>query len=131
MSIAPIGSTSAAPAIARSAAGADPSAPAGATRAGAAPITTAAVAAKAATAAKAAPAPTLEQLTDAVATLNQAPQTKAQGLEFSIDTDSKRTVVKLIDQTTKEVLRQFPSPEALEIAKSLDKATGFLIKQTA
>lgn len=76
--------------------------------------------------------PTDEQLTKAVADLNKAAQDNAQGLEFSIDKDSKRTVVKVIDQTTKEVLRQIPTPEALEIAKSLDKVQqGFLIKQTA
>lgn len=76
--------------------------------------------------------PTDDQLTKAVADLNKAAQDNAQGLEFSIDKDSKRTVVKVIDQTTKEVLRQIPTPEALEIAKSLDKVQqGFLIKQTA
>lgn len=78
--------------------------------------------------------PTLDQVSQAVSQLNQSPQARAQGLEFSIDKDSKRTVVKVIDQTTKEVLRQIPSPEALEIAKSLGNAShsaGLLIKQTA
>ena len=78
-----------------------------------------------------APTPTLEQVTQAVSQLNKSSQAKSQGLEFSIDQDSKRTVVKVIDQTTKEVLRQIPSPEALEIAKSLDSTKGLLIKQTA
>jgi flagellar protein FlaG len=63
--------------------------------------------------------------------LNKASQAKAQGLEFSVDNDSKRTIVKVVDQTTKEVLRQIPSPEALAIAKSLDSSKGLLIKQTA
>lgn len=76
--------------------------------------------------------PSLEQVTDAVTQLNKSLQIKAQSLEFSIDTESKRTIVKLIDQKTKEVLRQIPTPEALELAKSLDAAgTGQLIKQTA
>lgn len=82
----------------------------------------------------AATVPTLDQVSQAVSQLNQSPQARAQGLEFSIDNDSKRTVVKVIDQTTKEVLRQIPSPEALEIAKSLGNAghgSGLLIKQTA
>lgn len=81
-----------------------------------------------------APAPTLEQVTEAVSQLNKSSQAKSQGLEFSVDNDSKRTIVKVVDQTTKEVLRQIPSPEALEIAKSLDaldSAKGLLIKQTA
>jgi flagellar protein FlaG len=78
-------------------------------------------------------APSLDQVNQAVSQLNQSSQAKSQGLEFSVDTDSKRTVVKVIDQTTKEVLRQIPTPEALEIAKSLESksSTGLLIQQTA
>lgn len=78
-------------------------------------------------------APSLEQVTQAVSQLNKSSQAKSQGLEFSIDTDSKRTVVKVVDQTTKEVLRQIPTPEALEIAKALESksSTGLLIQQTA
>ncbi|KQN75464.1 flagellar biosynthesis protein FlaG [Duganella sp. Leaf61] len=77
--------------------------------------------------------PSLDQVNRAVSELNQSPQAKSQGLEFSIDTDSKRTVVKVIDQSTKEVLRQIPTPEALEIAKAMEaKSTkGVLIQQTA
>lgn len=78
-----------------------------------------------------APAPTLEQVNNAVSELNKSSQAKSQGLEFSVDNDSKRTIVKVVDQTTKEVLRQIPSPEALEIAKSLDTTKGLLIRQTA
>ncbi|SEO14570.1 flagellar protein FlaG [Duganella sp. CF517] len=78
--------------------------------------------------------PNAEQLKEAVSQLNKASQDKSQGLEFSIDNDSKRTVVKVIDQTTKEVLRQIPTPEALEIAKALESKSstaGLLIQQTA
>lgn len=79
----------------------------------------------------AAPVPTLDEVNQAVSELNKASQAKSQGLEFSVDNDSKRTVVKVVDQTTREVLRQIPSPEALAIAKSLDSSKGMLIKQTA
>jgi len=77
--------------------------------------------------------PTLDQVNEAVSQLNKSVQAKSQGLEFSVDSDTKRTVVKVIDQSTKEVLRQIPSPEALEIAKSLESTsgTGLLISQTA
>lgn len=71
-------------------------------------------------------------LDQAVDKLNKSPQASAQGLEFSIDPDSKRTVVKLVDQNTKEVLRQIPSKEALAIAAALDTTSkGLLIQQTA
>ena len=74
--------------------------------------------------------PSRAQLDQAVSELNASPQVKTQGLQFSIDEDSKRTVVKVIDQETQEVLRQIPTKEALEIAKSFASAKGQLISQS-
>jgi len=55
----------------------------------------------------------------------------AQSLQFEIDQDSDQIVVKIIDQSTKEVVRQMPTEEALEMAKAIDKMQGLLIRQTA
>jgi len=55
----------------------------------------------------------------------------AQSLEFEIDQDSKDIIVKVIDQRTRELIRQMPTEEALERAKAIDKMQGLLIKQTA
>lgn len=54
-----------------------------------------------------------------------------QNLEFTVDEGSDRTVVKVVDQKTKEVLRQIPSEEVLELAKALDLSQGLLIRQKA
>ena len=75
--------------------------------------------------------PTRAELKTAVDKLNQSMTASSQDLQFSVDEDSKKTVVKLIDRNTHEVLRQMPTKEALEIAKSLDKAMGKLIDQHA
>ncbi|HAT30290.1 MAG TPA: flagellar biosynthesis protein FlaG [Janthinobacterium sp.] len=78
------------------------------------------------------PVPTLAQVKQAVSDLNKSSQANARNIEFSVDKDSQRTVIKVVDQKTGEVLRQMPTHEALEIAKSLDDtAKGLLIKQTA
>lgn len=124
MTIDSIGSVATGRPAERQIAGADAAPPPGATRSPATTVDTA-------NAVKG--APSLEQVNRAVSELNKSPQAKSQGLEFSIDTDSKRTVVKVIDQSTKEVLRQIPTPEALEIAKAMEaKSTkGVLIQQTA
>lgn len=124
MTIDSISSVGAARPAERQVAGTDAAQPAGAPRAPATAVETA-------NAVKG--PPSLDQVNRAVSKLNQSPQAKSQGLEFSIDTDSKRTVVKVIDQSTKEVLRQIPTPEALEIAKAMEaKSTmGVLIQQTA
>ncbi|MET0266411.1 MAG: flagellar protein FlaG [Duganella sp.] len=124
MTIDSLGSVTATRVVERQTAGADAAAAPGAPRAPATAVETA-------NAVKG--APSLDQVNRAVSELNKSPQAKSQGLEFSVDTDSKRTVVKVIDQSTKEVLRQIPTPEALEIAKAMEaKSTkGVLIQQTA
>lgn len=76
-------------------------------------------------------APSQDELKDALDNINRSMQAKSQSLEFSIDQDSDRTIVKVVDQNTKEVIRQIPTPEALAISKALDNAQGLLIKQTA
>lgn len=75
--------------------------------------------------------PSTEQVAQAVKDINKAMESLNQGIEFSLDEDVHRTVVKVIDQKTKEVLRQMPSEETLEIAKALDKLQGLLIKAEA
>ena len=75
--------------------------------------------------------PDAKALDTAIGNINQSMATKGQDLVFSIDPDSERTVVKIVDQKTNEVLRQIPSQEALDIAKALDSAQGLLIRQTA
>ena len=76
--------------------------------------------------------PSHEDVSAAVKKMNDAMLGSSQSLQFSIDEDSKDIVVKVIDQNTKEVVRQIPSKEALQIAKSIDKMQqGLLINQTA
>jgi flagellar protein FlaG len=71
------------------------------------------------------------QLDDALHNINKSMQSLSQEIQFSIDPDSERTVVKVVDQRTQEVIRQMPSVEALEIAKALDRLQGLLIRQQA
>lgn len=136
MTIDTIGSTSSSRQVDRSAVGGDAATASGATRTpAAAPVETAA-------AVKGPEAlPSEEQVNDALSKLNSTPQAQANSLQFSVDEDTKRTVVKVVDLNTKEVVRQFPSKEALAIAAALDQqqssgagsgaSPGFLIDQTA
>ena len=72
-----------------------------------------------------------EHVAQAVKTINATLKNLNQNVEFTIDEDSQRTVVKVIDQETKQVLRQMPSQEALDIANALDRLQGLLIRQEA
>ncbi|WP_205750533.1 flagellar protein FlaG [Azonexus hydrophilus] len=56
--------------------------------------------------------------------------TKAE-ISFSIDQESGIQVVKVLDSQTKDVIRQFPSEEAIQLAQALDKLQGLLVKDKA
>lgn len=52
-------------------------------------------------------------------------------LSFSVDDVSGTQVVTIVDTQSNEVVRQFPSKEAIAIARALDKLQGLLIKDKA
>lgn len=74
-------------------------------------------------------APTPAELANAVEEVQAAIAPVAQNLQFSIDQDINRTIVKVVDSSTDEVIRQIPSEEIVAIAKAMDKLQGLLIKQ--
>lgn len=71
-----------------------------------------------------------QQLRAAVDTLNQAMQDSNQNLEFSIDSETKSPVVKVVDMQTGDLVMQFPSKAALAVAHSIDQyQRGLLLNQ--
>ncbi|MEC5396295.1 flagellar protein FlaG [Uliginosibacterium sp. H1] len=70
-----------------------------------------------------------EQVDRAMNEVRQALGPVARNLQFSIDDETGRTVIKVVDATTKEVIRQMPSEELLAITRSLDKFSGLFVKQ--
>ncbi len=70
-------------------------------------------------------------LASAVNKLNDFVAPALQTVEFAIDDQSDRVVVKVVDAVTKEVLRQIPNEEVLAMTKTLDKLQGLVIRQTA
>lgn len=72
-----------------------------------------------------------EQLEQAVKEVQDFVATVNQNLEFSVDDDTGRTVIKVIDRQTEQILRQIPSEEMLQIAKALGKLNGILVQQQA
>jgi flagellar protein FlaG len=72
-----------------------------------------------------------QALTGAVQKLNEYVAPALQTIQFSIDQDSERIVVKVVDTATQKVLRQIPNEEVLAITKTLDKLQGLVINQEA
>lgn len=75
--------------------------------------------------------PKMDDVKNAVEKINAAMKALSRNVEFSVDADSNRQVVKVVDQETQEVIRQVPTPEAIEIAKALDRLQGLLIRNKA
>ncbi len=55
----------------------------------------------------------------------------ASELNFSLEEDTGRMLVKIVDTETDEVIRQIPSEELLRISKALDKLQGLLLNSEA
>ena len=73
-----------------------------------------------------------EELNNAVATLNKAMQQSNQNLEFSVDTDTHKVVVKMVDTSTGQLIRQYPTEETLAISRGIEQLQqGLLLKQKA
>ncbi|HSD38401.1 MAG TPA: flagellar protein FlaG [Rhodocyclaceae bacterium] len=76
-------------------------------------------------------APSRKELDQAMSEVKKALAPVARNLQFSIDDETGRSVVKIVDATTNEVIRQFPSEELLAITRSIDKFSGLFVKQKA
>lgn len=72
-----------------------------------------------------------EDLRNATQRLNAFVEPVASDISFSIDEDTGSRIVKVIDRATKDVIRQIPSEEILNIAKALDQLQGLIIRQKA
>lgn len=72
-----------------------------------------------------------EQIKQAVQKIQGVVDNLAQNLLFSIDEETGKTIIKVMDAHTDEIIRQIPTEEAIEIARTLDKAQGLLFNGKA
>ena len=56
---------------------------------------------------------------------------KASNIQFSIDDEFGKMTVKIVDQSTQEVIRQIPSREMLEISQALERMQGLFVSEKA
>ena len=72
-----------------------------------------------------------EQVTSAVSKISDFVQNLQRDLQFSVDQDSGRTVIKVVDSETEQVIRQIPSEEMLRIAERLDSPESLMFSEQA
>lgn len=63
-----------------------------------------------------------QQLQDFVGGMNK-------GLEFSVDQDSGRDVIKVIDKNNGDLIKQYPTEEVLDLVSKLSTATGSFVNE--
>lgn len=71
-------------------------------------------------------APTLETIQRVAAQLDTYMKSVGRKIEFQVDGDSGRTVVKVRDSETGELIRQMPSEEVLRLARGMDTNSLFV-----
>jgi len=62
-----------------------------------------------------------KELDSAVSQLNDYVQNVQRDLQFEVDNDLGQTIVRVVDQQTKEVVRQMPDEVALRLAEKLQQ----------
>ena len=65
-----------------------------------------------------------KKIEQAVARLNDYVQSLQRDIVFSVDHDSGRSVVRVVERGTQEVIRQIPSEVALRLARNLHLQVG-------
>lgn len=74
---------------------------------------------------------TEQDVNAAIGKLKDYVQNLDRELQFQVDKDTGKTVVKILDADTNEVVRQIPSEEVLELTKHLDNVQGVIFNSEA
>jgi flagellar protein FlaG len=68
-----------------------------------------------------------EDVERAVRRLNEMMAKSQRSLRFQFDELSGRTIITVLDEVTKEVVRQIPPPELLAVMRRLEEQSGLLL----
>ena len=71
------------------------------------------------------------QLQEALQRMREKVRAAGSELHFELDRNTGKTLVKVIDAQSNEVIRQIPPEEMLAIARNIDRMEGLLIRQKA
>ncbi|NOY62779.1 MAG: flagellar protein FlaG [Gammaproteobacteria bacterium] len=70
-------------------------------------------------------------LTEAIATMNERVQFVQRNIEFSVDEESGRTIVRVRDSETGDIIRQMPPEELLAVVNNMKKFEGMVLRTEA
>jgi len=72
----------------------------------------------------------VKEIDDALKEINNHFQSIHREIQFAVDEDSGRTVIKVMDMDTKEMIRQIPSEEVLKFAHMLEEGANLELINT-
>lgn len=74
---------------------------------------------------------TVKELEQTVEAMNDVMSSLARGLNFQIDDDNGRTIIKVIDKETKDLIKQFPSEDLVKLITSMKNMQSILFDDQA
>ncbi len=72
-----------------------------------------------------------KKLQQVVADLNEMMGMSGTTLSFAVDRASNKTIIRVVDEKTKEVIRQIPSEDAVKVAQHIHGLMGILYDASA
>jgi flagellar protein FlaG len=79
---------------------------------------------------KSEPKPNAKDLREAIKEIQKAVGNNTN-LQFSVDEDTGRMIVSVIDAETRQIVRQIPSEEVMRMARTVDRMQGLLVNGKA
>ena len=75
--------------------------------------------------------PDRQKAAQAAQEINDFLKSSSAGIEFQVDNQSDRVIVRVVDSETRQLIRQVPTEEMVAISHALDRMTGLLLAQKA
>ena len=72
-----------------------------------------------------------KEIEKAVTQINDYVQNLQRNLHFSVDEESGRTIIRVVDSATDELIRQIPSEKLLAVSQALEEFSGLLLEAKA
>jgi flagellar protein FlaG len=72
-----------------------------------------------------------KNLKEAIQMLNEQMKSSGRHLNFSIDQEVNRTIIRVKNSNTGELVRQIPDETVLRVAHSIEKVKGMLLDELA
>ena len=74
---------------------------------------------------------TVQEMEETVQAMNEMMKSLSRGLNFQVDDDNGRTIIKVIDRETQDLIKQFPSEELVKLITSMQNMQNILFDDQA